>query len=184
MKSEESLGLNPGQFGQNHSHSGGSSAALSALHLVSSQDLQALRDALDRGQIPSDLQAKLARLAGDSLTHHFIERNSRLFIALLLAVQDGSFRGGTPTQRERLLQVLAYVRKDDDAIPDSKPGGFADDHQEVRAATAELEQLLEEFKRWRLRHQVPKIWMDKLCRARGIPTAGAGLLGKARIVPA
>ena len=51
--------------------------------------------------------------------------------------------------------MLAYVRKDDDAIPDYLPSGFMDDQQEVRAAAMELGPLLQAFKAWRLCHLVP-----------------------------
>ena len=53
---------------------------------------------------------------------------------------------------------VAYVRKDDDAIPDYRPKGFADDPQEVRVVTTQLSPLLQAFKAWRLRHQVPGMW--------------------------
>jgi hypothetical protein len=57
-----------------------------------------------------------------------------------------------------LLRVLAYVRKDDDAIPDNRPDGFVDDQQEIRAMLNEMGGLLQSFKMWRLRHQVPEMW--------------------------
>jgi len=128
------------------------------LHLVTEHDLGALRQALAKGEVPPDFAAKLLRLAGDSLLQRFVEQNCRLFIALLLAAQDGSFSQGGPAERERLLRVLAYVRRDEDAIPDYRAGGFLDDQQEVRAATAELAPLLRAFKAWRLQHQVPGMW--------------------------
>jgi hypothetical protein len=87
-----------------------------------------------------------------------VTQNSRLFFALLLAALDDSFIEATPSERERLLRVLAYVRKDDDAIPDYLPSGFADDQHEVRAAATELRPMLQAFKVWRLRHQVPGMW--------------------------
>ncbi len=59
-----------------------------------------------------------------------------------------------------MLRVLAYVPKDDDAVPDYKTGGLIDDQQEVRAATVELEALIQAFKAWRLRHQVPAMWLE------------------------
>ena len=92
------------------------------------------------------------------LSHHFIEQNCGLFAALLLAKEDGSFREGSPAECERLLRVLAYVRKDDDAIPDYKPEGLTDDQKEIRAATVALDGLVQGFKVWRLRHQVPIMW--------------------------
>jgi len=50
------------------------------------------------------------------------------------------------------------VRKTDDSIPDYREDGFIDDHQEVRAVTVEFAPLLQAFKAWRLRSQVPGMW--------------------------
>jgi hypothetical protein len=131
---------------------------LGLLHLVSVEEIQALRRALSNGELPPDLEAKLVKLAGGTLAERFIEQNCRLFATLFLAAQTGSFPGADAAAREKLLRVLAYVRKDDDAIPDYRSGGFADDQEEVRAATLELGCLLRAFKAWRLRHQVPALW--------------------------
>ena len=128
------------------------------LYVVTTHELQGLRSALAQGRAPADFEAKLARLAGGSLTECYVEHNSRLFLALLLAAQANAFTKATPAERERLLRVLAYVRKDDDAIPDYRPDGFVDDQQEVRAAATEFHSLLLDFKVWRLRHQVPDLW--------------------------
>src|ERR1035441_7234663 len=108
------------------------------LYLVTAHDVRGLRSALAQGRLPPDLEAKLARFAGGSLSERYFEQNCRLIVALLLAAQQNSFTKATPAERERLLRVLAYVRKDDDAIPDYRPGGFIDDQQEVRAAAMEL----------------------------------------------
>ena len=121
-------------------------------------DLQDLRDALTRGHVPPDLEAKLIRLAKGDLISRAIEKNCRTIIALIQASQDGSFREASREERERLLRVLAYVRKDDDAICDYRPDGFVDDQQELRAVTTELQRLLQEFKAWRLCNQVPGMW--------------------------
>ena len=129
------------------------------LYLVTAHDVQGLRSALAQGRLPADLETKLARLAGGSLSERYVEQNCRLIVALLLAAQQNSFTQATPADRERLLRVLAYVHKDDDAIPDYKPGGFFDDQQEVRAAATELNHVLLAFKVWRLRHQVPGMWL-------------------------
>ena len=130
----------------------------SHLHLVTAHDLQDLRDALARGHVPADLEAKLIRLAKGDLASRSIERNCRTIIALLQATQEGSFREANREERERLLRVLAYVRKDDDAISDYRQDGFVDDQQEVREVATDLDSLLQEFKAWRLRHQVPGMW--------------------------
>lgn len=128
------------------------------LHLVTTHDVQGVRSALAQGRLPADFEAKLAKLSGGSLGDRYVEQNSRLFFALLLAAQESTFTAATPADRERLLRVLAYVRKDDDGIPDYRLDGFTDDQQEVRAATTELGPLLHTFKLWRLRHQVPEMW--------------------------
>ena len=108
--------------------------------------------------VPPDLEAKLIRLAKGDLISRAIEKNCRTIIALIQASQEGSFREANREERERLLRVLAYVRKDDDAICDYRPDGFVDDQQELRAVTTELQRLLQEFKAWRLCHQVPGMW--------------------------
>jgi len=136
------------------------------LNLITAHDVQGMRSALAQGRLPADFEAKLAKLAGGSLSDRYVEQNSRLFFALLLAALESGFTGTTPADRERLLQVLAYVRKDDDAIPDYQPGGFTDDQQEVRAATASLSPLLHAFKDWRLRNQVPAMWWSPVYRLR------------------
>ena len=128
------------------------------LHSITPHEIQALRDALAHKAVPPDLEMKLGLLAKGDLVERFVAQNSRLFIALLHAVADGSFGVATPAEHERLLRVLAYVRKDDDEIPDYKPRGFFDDQQEVRAAVTELSPLLQTFKAWRLTHQVPQMW--------------------------
>src|SRR5208282_2996193 len=115
------------------------------LHLVTSHELGELRNALAKERLPLDFEAKLVELAGGDLVHHFLEQNCRTFLALLLAAQGGAFKGANSAECERLLRVLAYVRKNDDAIPDYRPDGFADDLVEVRAVAAEFKPLLHAF---------------------------------------
>ncbi len=130
----------------------------SYLHLVSPHDLQALAVAVAGGELPADFEKKLQSLATADLGRCFIAQNCRTMIALLRAAGDGSYQQATRQDCERLLRVLAYVRKDEDAIPDYRIDGFADDQQEVRAAVTELGGLLQGFKAWRLCHQVPALW--------------------------
>jgi hypothetical protein len=110
------------------------------------------------GRPPRDLELKLKRLASGTLSHRFVEQNSRLIIMLLVAAYGGSFREANSATLERLLRVLAYVRKDDDANPDYRPDGLIDDQQEIRAVLSEMGDLIQSFKMWRLRHQVPELW--------------------------
>ena len=130
----------------------------SHLYLVTVHDLQDLRHALIRGQVPPDLEVKLIKLALGDLGRRFIEQNCRTIIALLQAAHEGSFKEARQEDCERLLRVLAYVRKDEDAIADYRVDGFTDDQQELRAAITQLAPMLRNFKAWRLRHQVPQIW--------------------------
>jgi hypothetical protein len=129
-------------------------------YLVTPDDVQEMRTALIKGSLPADFEVKLAKLGEGSLIERYVEHNSRLFFALLLASRESSFLKASASDRERLLRVLAYVRKDDDAIPDYLPGGFMDDQQEVRTAAMELGPLLRDYRAWRLRHQVPGMWRE------------------------
>ena len=87
----------------------------SALYLVTSYELQNLRHFLDRGVVPVDFADKLERLAKADLLGQSIERQCRLFMALLKAAGEAGFNQASKAECERLLKVLAYVRKDDDA---------------------------------------------------------------------
>jgi len=127
---------------------------------ITVHDLEALREALAKGSLPLDLLAKLRGLATGDLSQRFIEQNCRLIAELLLAAEQGSFGEVKPAERERLLRLVAYVRKDEDAFPDRLAGGFTDDQREILAATVELGGLLQKFKAWRLRHQVPSMWAN------------------------
>ena len=126
--------------------------------LVTAAESESLRAALTRGHVPVDLEIKLERLATGDLVERYVEQNARLFIALLIASADGSFSEADASQRERLIRVLAYIRKDDDEIPDYSQRGFFDDQQEVRTFVAQHGALINSFKSWRLTHQVPKMW--------------------------
>jgi hypothetical protein len=130
------------------------------LQLVTESELAGLQQALAHGGPPLDFTAKLDRIKGENLTCRFVEQQCRLFMLLLLAAQDGAFREPGAAERDRLLRVLAYVRKDDDYTPDYRPDGYADDQQEVRSAASDLAPLLHSFKSWRLRNQVPGLWLN------------------------
>ena len=128
------------------------------LHLISSEELVDMRRAIASSVLPVEFAAKLDRLSRQGLLHQFIAESCHDFIRLLIASQFGGFGSVTPAIRERLLRVLAYVRKENDAIPDFKPRGLEDDLREVRAATSELGGLLRRFKEWHLQHAVPAMW--------------------------
>jgi hypothetical protein len=130
------------------------------LRLVTPYDLESLWKGLERGAVPLDFQAKLSRLSSGDLVHRYVAKHSADFIKLLVAAREGLFREINHTDLDRLLRVLAYVRKDDDAIPDYRSDGLIDDQQEVHAAVIELTPLLQTFKAWYLRHQVPRLWVN------------------------
>jgi hypothetical protein len=144
-----------------HIRQRGAHAVVSApgfLRLVDRREVEDLRHALLAGEVPPDFEVKLHRLADEGLADQVMEHNCRWFLALLEAARNGSFEKIAPSDVEQILRVLAYVRKEEDAIPDYLPGGYWDDHQEVRAAVTELAPLLDAFKAWRLRHEVPARW--------------------------
>src|SRR5690348_6400453 len=87
------------------------------LHWINPHELEELRATLAHGNLPTDFLWKLKRLAGGDLNHRFIERNCRQFAVLLLATEAGEFRDLSAAECERLMRVLAYVRKEDDAQP-------------------------------------------------------------------
>ncbi len=140
----------------------GGAAQETHLYLVTAHEVQSLARELARQNLPSDLEAKLSRLAVGNLSDRFIARNCRTIIALLGAAAGDGFTRLSLRDRERLLRVLAYVRKDDDAVPDYVAGGYVDDQQEVGLVTRDLNELLQGFKAWRLRNQVPGIWLAQL----------------------
>lgn len=125
---------------------------------ISAREIQELSEALARGDLPFDLTEKLGRMTTGDLSVRFIEQNCHLFAALLHASEMGTFREASRAERDRLVSVLAYVRKDHDGIPDYLADGLVDDRQEILATTVELGPLLQTFKAWRLRHQVPLLW--------------------------
>jgi hypothetical protein len=129
------------------------------LHLVTAYEFEELRAAVAQGGLPADFQIKLHRLAEGDLIHCFVERNCRLFLALLLAANRGGFGEATPAEQERILRALAYVRKDADAVPDHRLDGYTDDQRAVHAVSTELGGVLQAFKAWRLRHEVPRLWL-------------------------
>src|SRR5215207_6641953 len=90
------------------------SVAAGCLHLVTPLDLEELQMALLKGALPSDFETKLVRLAKNTLLHQFVEQHCRLFASLLVAAHNSSFIGANRPARERLLRVLAYVRKEND----------------------------------------------------------------------
>jgi hypothetical protein len=128
------------------------------LQLLGPDEVKAILGAVQRGELPADLQSKLGRLRLGDLQETAIEQHCRIFFEMLLAFQSGSFHGLDPAQAAAIAKVIAYVRKEDDVIPDYLPRGYTDDHQEVRNTAMELATVLQTFKAWRLRHQVPSLW--------------------------
>jgi len=129
-----------------------------ALNLVTDREMEALCNAMRLGRVPLDLKAKLGRLRTDDPREFYLKRQSELLIALLMAPGAADFCHVHPDDWQRLLRMLAYVRKDDDAIQDTCPGGFVDDHDLMRMTCTELCSELETFKAWHLSHRVSLLW--------------------------
>lgn len=132
------------------------------LVLVTHDEVAQMINAGLRMQLPSDFEQKLQKLKNGDLQQARIEQNCRIFFALLTAALAGDFSEATRQEIEQLARVLAYVRKEDDMIPDFRALGFTDDYQEVRMTAANYADLLQHFKQWRLRNQVPGLWLSTL----------------------
>ena len=130
------------------------------MHLLTVEEIEELEGTLSKGALPADFENKLTQLAGGTILHQFVEQHCRLFVALIASIRGSCFPDPHTATQQRLLRVLAYVRKENDLIPDFKPAGFMDDLREVRAALADLQPVIQEFKNWRLRHQVPAMWQS------------------------
>jgi hypothetical protein len=125
--------------------------------------MEALCHALRTGRAPADLQAKLARLSLEHPMDLYLRRQSELLISLLAAPEAAEFCRLQPDDCRRLLRMLAYVRKDDDAIPDTWAGGFVDDHDLMRMTCAQLRPALDAYKAWHLSRRVARLWTAASC---------------------
>jgi hypothetical protein len=126
--------------------------------MVTEAEINALCDSLREDRVPADLQAKLDRLRTDDPKESYLKRQSLLLASLLMSPSARGFCRLRPHDCERLLRMLAYVRMDDDAIPDTWSGGMADDHDLMRLTCADLREALETFKAWHLSRRVPLLW--------------------------
>src|ERR1051326_4682559 len=97
MKSSEEAIIGTG--GNGHSGSGATptGSRASFCHLVTGREVEELREALDRGKPPADLEAKLFRLRSESLLSRFVQQNSRRIMDVLLAAYHGAFREARST---------------------------------------------------------------------------------------
>jgi hypothetical protein len=132
----------------------------SALEMVTRTEMKALSDALQREHVPADLRAKLDRLSANDPREHYLKQQSLLLASLLMSPAARSFCALHQRDCERLLRMLAYVRKDDDAIPDVWPDGMVDDHDLMRFTCTELREALNSFKGWHLSRRVPLLWRE------------------------
>lgn len=126
--------------------------------MVTQAEMETLCDSLHQDHVPADLQAKLDRLRTNDPKELYLKQQSLLLASLLMSPAAQGFCTLRPGVCERLLRMLAYVRKDDDAIPDTWPGGMADDHDLMRLICTELRDALETFKAWHLSRRVPLMW--------------------------
>lgn len=142
----------------------GTGVTVQALNLVTQAEMDALGDSLGRGHMPADLVAKLGRLSVDDPRELYLKQQSLILGWLLTSPVAQAFCRVGPRESERLLRMLAYVRKDEDAIPDTWPGGMVDDHDLMRMACSEFRKVLDTFKAWHLSHRVPALWQERPAR--------------------
>jgi hypothetical protein len=135
--------------------------------MVTEAEMKALCDALHHDRVPTDLRAKLDRLRADDPRDLYLRQQSLLLASLLMSPAARGFCRLRQHDCERLLRMLAYVRKDDDAIPDTWPGGMADDHDLMRLTCTELREALDAFKAWHLSRRVPLLWNAHVAEGEG-----------------
>lgn len=131
-----------------------------ALGMLSSDEVRELRAAVANRTVPADFTNKLQTLAEGDMVMRYIAHHSVLLLEMLHAGCQGEFPWLSPSDFEQILRVLAYVRKEDDAIPDFLPSGYVDDQREIRLALTQLAPLLEAYKSWRLCKEVPARWIS------------------------
>jgi len=136
----------------------GTGVTVKALEMVTKAEMESLCDSLHQDHVPADLRAKLDRLRTDDPKELYLKQQSLLLASLLMSPAARDFCSLRPNVCQRLLRMLAYVRKDDDAIPDTWPGGMADDHDLMRMTCTEYREALETFKAWHLSRRVPLMW--------------------------
>ena len=153
-----------------------------ALNLVTHMEMEVLRSSLHQGQVPADLKAKLDRLRLDDPRELYLKQQALVLEWLLTSAAAQGFCRLGQREKERLVRMLAYVRKDDDAIPDTWPGGMVDDHDLMRVTCREFQEVLNKFKAWRLTHQVPALWRGATATA-GVCALGVGTQERRRVRP-
>jgi hypothetical protein len=135
----------------------------SGLDLLSDREVQDLRQSLASRVVPRDLQSKLHLLSIGDARMRFISEYSNLFLELFRSGCQGDFTQLTASDLEHVLRVLAYVRKEDDAIPDYLASGFFDDRREIGLAVTQLAPSLRKFESYRSMHGQPfKSWTWEL----------------------
>jgi hypothetical protein len=104
-----------------------------------------------------EIEEKLARLDPSLPVHTELSRLVRLSLALLEAVDRGTYRKPRGWSRVDpwLRRALAYFVKTHDAIPDHLEDGFDDDHREFRELETRLAGTLLHFEAW-LQHRQAK----------------------------
>ena len=136
-----------------------------ALEMVTKAEMEALGDALQQNRVPQDLRAKLDWLRADDPKEFYLKQQSLLLASLLMSPAAREFCVLRPDDCERFLRMLAYVRKNDDAIPDLWPDGMADDHDLMRVTCRELREAIAAFKAWHLSRRVPLLWTERAAAA-------------------
>lgn len=103
-----------------------------------------------------EVEEKLALLDPDNAVHSELARLVRLSLALVEAVDNGTYRKprGWARMEPWLRRALAYFVKTHDSIPDHYEDGFDDDHREFRSLEDRLAGTLAHFEAWHRHRQV------------------------------
>jgi len=135
--------------------------------MVTGAEMSNLCEALHSGQLPPDLRSKINRLRADDLRECYLKQQSLLLASFLMSPGAIEFCRLRPQDCQRLLRMLAYVRKDEDAIPDTWPDGMLDDYELMRMICTEMREILDAYKQWHLSRRVPLLWNAGPSRSAG-----------------
>lgn len=133
--------------------------------MVTREELESLELVLAQGYLPADLLAKLERLRDDDARELYLKQQSQTLGRLLLSIAASEYHQARPVEAKRFLRMLAYVRKEQDLIPDYLPNGMRDDHDLMRTTCAEFREALTRFKAWHLSRHVPMMFKHQEAQA-------------------
>jgi uncharacterized membrane protein YkvA (DUF1232 family) len=109
---------------------------------------------LKSGEVPSDLQFKLASLRNEVPAERELKRLTPRLLSALVAHLRGHYKKLTPEFVFHAAYALGYVAEEFDTNPDHELHGFIDDCRVVTAVAEIVRPEMDEFRLWVARASV------------------------------